>query len=194
MVLRDRLVQFKSTHMNRQILIISLLFLISSCKENLKYKAELNSHKIQDNRFESKVVSFNFPEDWSITDNEEIEEGIYYVAVEKNGLDSSGLMTIVSFEELIDLDGSITMNIEELQNNPMLNNLSFESIKNSKFNGIAARSTSFSFKTMGIKHEGLVYAFSSKNNSVVILSQEALEDKKENSHGFDMIERSFEIK
>ena len=180
--------------MKKQISIVLLFFILTSCTKNVRYTAELNNNQILENRFESEIFSFDFPEDWSITDSQEIEKGIYYVAVEKNGFDSSGLMTIISFEELIDLDGSIIMNIEKLQNNPMVKNLNFESIKDNKFNGITARSTRFNFKTMGIKHEGLIYAFSSTNNSIVILPQEAEEDKKVNSQGFDMIERTFEIK
>jgi len=180
--------------MTKQLLIISLLFLMGICKENQTYKAEANIYDLLENRFESTVFSFDVPADWSITDKEQIDEGIYYLAVEKNGFDSSGLMTIVSFEYLIDLDESIRINIEQLQNNPMAGNLNFGSIRDAQFNGIAARSASFNFNTMGVKHEGLVYAFSSKKNSIVILLQEALEDKNENSNGFDTIERSFKIK
>jgi len=134
------------------------------------------------------------PEDWNITDGEKIEEGIFYLAVEKKGLDASGLITIVSFEKLIDLDESITTNIEQLQDNPVLNNLSFDAIVDSQYHTITSRSSHFNFKTMGMKHEGMIYAFSSENNSVVILKQEAVEDRKENAEGFDTIKNSFKIK
>ena len=116
------------------------------------------------------------------------------MSVEKNGLDSSGLMTIISFEELIDLDESILMNIEQLQDNPVVNNLNFDATIDSEFNSIKSRSANFNFITMGIKREGVIYGFSSKNNSVVILKQEALEDKNENIEGFETIQNSFEIK
>ena len=180
--------------MKRQLLILSLLCLIISCKKNEKHKVEVNNNEVPKNKFESDIFSFNFPKDWKITDNEKIEEGIYYLAVEKNGFDSSGLMTIISFKELIDLDEAININIEEFKNNSMVNNLNIDAIKDSKFNGITARSLSFEFETLGIRHDGVLYAFSSNNNSIVILSQEALEDKKANSNGFDIIEKSFEIR
>ena len=167
---------------------------IISCKEKPNYKVEINNDEVPENRFENNVFSFNYSEDWNITDSEEIEDGIYYVSVEKNGLDSSGLMTIISFEELIDLDESILMNIEQLQDNPVVNNLNFDATIDSEFNSIKSRSANFNFITMGIKREGVIYGFSSKNNSVVILKQEALEDKNENIEGFETIQNSFEIK
>ena len=188
--------------MKRQLLILSLILLVISCKKsekhnekhNEKYIAQVYNTEVSEKRFESDVFSFNYPDDWSITDSEEIEEGIFYMAIEKKGFDSSGLMTIVSFEELIDLDGSIEMNIEELQSNTILKNLKFDAIKDSKFNGNTSRSSNFEFKTFGIKHEGSIYAFSNENNSIVILKQEALEDRKANKNGFDIIENSFELK
>ena len=182
--------------MKKQLLIFSFIVIsISiSCKNNDNYNVAVNKNEIPENRLESNLFSFNYPEDWSVTDSEEIEEGIYYVSVEKNGFDSSGLMTIVSFEELIDLDESIVFNIEQLKDNPVINNLNFDEIRDSEFNAIKSRSSNFDFKTMGIKHDGIIYAFSSKNNSFVILKQEALEDRKENVEGFNTITNSFEIK
>ncbi|MEM5567125.1 hypothetical protein WNY78_18555 [Psychroserpens sp. AS72] len=181
--------------MKKQLLIVSLLFslITISCKKNKNYKVDFNNDEAPENRFESKIFSFNYSEEWNITDSEELEECIYYVSVEKNGFDSSGLMTIISFEELIDLDEYIMLNIEQLQDNPVINNLNYDTIKDSEFNSIKSRSSNFDFKTMGIKHDGIIYAISNEKNSVVILRQEALEDRKENLEGFDTIKNSFVI-
>lgn len=182
--------------MKKQLLLSTVLSFLAiiSCKKKEEYKVEINNDEITEKRFESKTFNFNYSEDWNISDSEEIEKGIYYVAVEKNGFDSSGLMTIVSFDELIDLDELIKMNIEQLQNNPVINNSNFDLIKDNNFNRNVSRSSNFNFTTMGIKHIGIIYAFSSETNSVVILKQEAIEDKKENSQGYETIKRSFEIK
>ncbi|MFC4632342.1 hypothetical protein ACFO3O_00370 [Dokdonia ponticola] len=182
--------------MKKQLLILSLLFFLItiSCKENENNKVEINNKEVSEKRFENTVFSFTYPEDWNITDGEAIEEGIFYLSVEKKGLDASGLITIVSYEELIDLDESILMNIEQLQDNPVLNDFSFDEIVDSQYNTVSSRSSQFNFKTMGMKHEGMIYAFSSPTNSVVILKQEAVEDRKENAEGFDTIKNSFKIK
>jgi RecA-family ATPase len=181
--------------MKKQLFILPLLFIFStfSCKKNESQEVQKNSEEVSENTFKSKVFNFNYPEDWSITDSEEIEKGIYYLAIEKKGLDASGLMTVVSFEELIDKDASIQINIEQLQNNPVINNLEYGPLEDATFNSLESRVSSFHFKTMGLKHEGMIYALTSKNYSVVILKQEALEDKKDNAEGFYTIENSFSI-
>ncbi|QXP58996.1 hypothetical protein [Olleya sp. HaHaR_3_96] len=182
--------------MKKQILMSSLLFflIITSCRNKEHYAGEAKTTETAITKFENNILAFNFPEDWNITESEEIEKGIFYLSVEKEGLDSSGIMTIISFENLIELDESIMMNIAELQNNSLIQNLNFDTIKDSKFNAITARALHFNFKTIGIKHEGIIYAFSNATNSVVILKQEALEDQKENVDGFSTIENSFKMK
>lgn len=180
--------------MIKQFLIISLLFIAAICEINVKDSTEAEKTVLPEKRFETNVYGFNIPLDWNITDKEEIDQGIYYVSVEKNGLDSSGLATIVSFEFLVNLDELIKANFEELKSNQILNNLSFGTIEDSKFNGITARHSRFSFRIMGMNHQGSVYAFNNKNNTVVTLFQEALEDKAENNNGFKTIESSFEMK
>lgn len=180
--------------MKKYFLILIIIFTISSCKKGKNYSTEINNNDIPEQRFESEFFSFNYPKDWKITDSEEIEKGIYYVSVEKVGFDSSGLITIVSFDELIDLDEMVMMNIEELKNNPSIGNLNFESISNSNFNKTKSRSSSFKFSALGIKHIGLVYAFNGNNSSYVLLKQGAIEDTNKNNEGFTTIEKSFEIK
>ncbi|WP_299335045.1 hypothetical protein [uncultured Psychroserpens sp.] len=167
---------------------------MSSCKKKENNTNTVPSKDSAEKRFEGEFFSFNYPEDWEITDNEEIEKGVYYLSVEKTGFDSSGLMTIVSFNEMIDLDDLVLMNIEELQNNPVIMNLKFESISNNVFNNIESRASNFKFSTLGLKHEGLISAFQGTKNSYVILKQEALEDTIKNANGFSTIERSFETK
>ncbi|MEL7270790.1 MAG: hypothetical protein AAGL34_14555 [Bacteroidota bacterium] len=84
--------------------------------------------------------------------------------------------------------------MEELQGNSLINILNSSPIKDTKFNGVPARGLYFNFSSVGIKHEGSIYAFASENNTVVVLKQEALEDQRENAEGFNLIERSFEIR
>lgn len=192
---------FQTNFMKKQVLMSVILFflIITGCKNKENYSedpksTETKSSETSKTKFENNVLAFNYPKDWTITDSETIEKGIHYLAIEKEGLNSSGIMTIISFEDLIDLDDSIMMNIEELQNNSLIQNLNFDTIKDSQFNTITSRALHFDFSTIGIKQEGMIYAFSNTSNSVVILKQEALEDIKENSDGFNTIENSFKIK
>jgi len=42
------------------------------------------------------------PEGWYISEEEEFEEGAFYLSVEKDGFDSSGIITITRFDDYID--------------------------------------------------------------------------------------------
>ena len=72
--------------------------------------------------------------------------------------------------------------------------MKLEAIRDDKFNKLKSRSSNFKFSTLGIKHDGIIYALSSESNSIVILKQEAVEDRNENANGFSIIENTFEIK
>ncbi|WP_157717161.1 PsbP-related protein [Formosa sp. Hel1_31_208] len=181
--------------MKKHIVIASFIICaLTACKNNSKSKSESTTSETLENRFEGKGYTFDYPKDWNITDDEPIDEGVHFVSVEKNGFDSSGLFTLVVFEYLVELDDVIKVNMEELQNNSFVETLTFESIVDSQFGNLDARSIGFKLSTMGIKHKGTIYAFEAKNQSFVIIRQGALEDTTKNAEGFDTIENSFSIK
>jgi len=175
------------------ISVLLLLFSLTACKKTKEARIEINKQETAANRIEGKMYSFDFPEDWSITDNEVMDEGVSYLSIEKKGFDSSGLMSIVSFDKLMDLDELINLNVQEFQDNPLISSLNFESIVENKFNDIDSRSSNFKFSAIGIEHKGTIYGFNSKSSSYVILRQEAREDKKANAQGFKTIENSFSV-
>ena len=180
--------------------LLAFLFL-TSCKNGtdatLKIGDDVSSSASDNNanksNYQGNGFSFSYPEDWNVTDDELIEEGIHYMAVEKKGINSSGLITIVSFDYIMDQDLMIEMNIEELKLNSFINNLNFAPVENDKFSTIKSRTSSFEFSTMGLKHQGKIIAFTSEGSSYVLLTQEALEDHQENVQGFRIIENSFKI-
>jgi len=172
--------------MKNKIILIVFLSVLITCKKSTEKNT---TTKIEKNGF-----SITCPADWEISDDEKFDEGGYYLSIEKNGFDSSGLFTLSVIEDSLDLDYSIQFNIEELQSNLVYRNSTFEEITNNKFNSINTRSSSFKFGLVGIKHEGIIHAFYGKNKTYIVLKQEALEDKNDNLNGFNLIESSFLIK
>lgn len=180
--------------MIKHLLIISCFLITTLNKENrVDYTESVNLEAIE-NKFDNRVCSFNIPADWSITEKEELDAETYYVAVEKKGENASGLVTVVSFEYLIELDDLIEINIEEIKSNSVFKDLDFTSIESSKFNNILARKTSYTFEIMGVPHRGTFFSLSSENNTVIVLFQEAIEDIASNKNGFKVLENSFKIK
>lgn len=187
--------------MKKYMTLILSFLILAACKNNTESTLKIgeDSDVFQDNntvakgKYQGNGYTFNYPKNWNVTDDEAIDDGVHYIAVEKEGLDSSGLVTVISFDYTMDLDDMIEMNIEELRNNSFINNLNVESIEDDQYNTITSRKATFDFSTMGLKHQGNIIAFSGENSSYVLLSQEALEDHAVNKQGFEIIENSFSI-
>ncbi len=157
--------------------------MLTSCQESPEFK------------FEKNGVSFTSPSGWAITEEESFEDGSYYLSIEKDGFDSSGIITITWVSDSLSLDDSIEIHKDELKSNIIYKNanLTFEPILNNKFNKISSHSSRFKFKLLGLKHEGILHSFHGGNRTYIILKQEAVEDKIKNKLGFKTIEESFII-
>ena len=149
---------------------------------------------IKTREYENDYFSFNYSSDWKISDNEDMGDGVYYVSVEKKGLDDSGLVTIMSYNQMLDLDDLIQFDLDDLKNNESLKKFKNQEFKNSIYNKNDTRSSTYTFEVYGLKFKGIIHAFSSENNTVIIANQEAEEDSKKNASGFKVIEESFQLK
>ncbi|MBC7773921.1 MAG: hypothetical protein H7246_00675 [Phycisphaerae bacterium] len=144
-------------------------------------------------KFEKNGISFTSPTGWKITDDENLDNQGYYLSIEKDGLNSSGLLIITWINDSLDLNEWLEKFIDKLENNIIYknSNLTFETPASSEFNTIRSLSVSFDFNISGVKHEGIIHVFYGKDKTIAILKQEAIEDKKKNISGFDTIEQSF---
>jgi len=73
------------------ILIASIFLFITSCSESKPAK------------FERDGVLITSPTGWEITDQESIDDQGYYLSIEKDGFDSSGIVTMTWINGEIDL-------------------------------------------------------------------------------------------
>ncbi|MDG5492560.1 hypothetical protein [Psychroserpens sp. SPM9] len=176
--------------MKKIILLILVACSLTACNQFVKSSAE----STKELHFKRDNFEFNYLDSWEVTDNETINEDVFYMALEKNGFDASGLVTITSFGYEIDLDEMIHMNIDEFQNNSFIKNFKYDNIENNQFNTTSSRAANFRFSTLGLRHNGIIHAFYKNGQSFVIIKQEASEDSKKNQNGFNIIETSFSIK
>jgi len=164
-------------------IIFFLFFILLSCQETPATK------------FEYDGVSLISPKGWAITDKENLDNEGYYLSIEKDGFDASGLLTIswINFE--YDLNEWINIYKDELTNNIIYEhaNLTFEAQKEDSFNNINTISIRFTASILGLKHDGIIHFFFENDKTFAILRQEAFEDKAINENGFKLIEQSFKI-
>jgi hypothetical protein len=170
--------------MRNIIFILSILGLAFSCTEATETK------------FEREGVSLTCPKGWKITEQENIEDQGFYLSMEKEGLDASGLVSISWVNNELALEDWLDIYREELANNIIYknSNLTFSDPYEAEYNGLPSQAMTFTVSIIGLKHEGIVHAFYGADKTIAVLRQEAIEDSAENKEGFASIESSFTIK
>ena len=104
----------------------------------------------QEAQFEKFGVKFTCPEGWKITEEEKVEEKGYYLTVEKDGFDSSGLVTLTWIEDSLDLEEMIDLFQKELKVNIIYQStdLKFDQIQKTTFNKLPALAADYKFSLM----------------------------------------------
>lgn len=137
-------------------------------------------------------VSFTCPSGWEIDEASEMAPG-YYISIEKTGMNSSGIVSIMIAEEEIDLNVYLSAFQEGISSQSLYSQLNMSETVEGKcgeYPGICAHYTA---SIMKLPHEGRMYAFSTNGKTIYVLEQEATEDKKENAAGFKTIRESLTI-
>ena len=169
--------------MKNLFILISILTTFYSCQETPQ--AKFNKHG----------VSLTSPKGWEITEEETLDDLGYYLSLEKDGLNYSGIMTVSWVNMELDIDDWIQIHKAEMSNNTIYKNskLEFGTKQKSTFNNIETTSLSYKANILGVKHEGTLNFFYKNEKSFSILIQEAIEDKAKNKSGFHFIEQSFNV-
>lgn len=143
--------------------------------------------------YSNSGLSFTCPQGWMVSDEEEFEGGTYYLSVEKQGFDSSGILTITMLDNYIDLVELSTIMEDELKANIIYeySNLSVGEPYWDYFAGNEAYTVPFTSNILGVKHTGYLFSFYSENKTYSIFRQEADEDSFKNAEGFMIMEDTF---
>jgi hypothetical protein len=146
--------------------------------------------------FEKDGIKLTCPSGWKITEEEDLNGAGYYLAIEKNGLNSSGTFILVWINDTQEPKDFLESYKDQLKSNPDLDeaNLIFSTESIKAFNGIRAISMSYSLALFEVKHKGIIYAFNANKKTICLVKQEALEDEADNRVGFNIIEKSFSAK
>lgn len=166
----------------KSIIIVFLIVIAFGCRGQA-----LNGH------FSRDGVSFTYPSDWSITEQDDLDGAGYYLSIEKSGFDESGLVALTWINRVLNSWDYLEIIQEEYKNQELLNGLEFQSAKDNSFNGIQSISCDFKFSTLGLKHSGVIYVFVIGEKTYSIIKQEAIEDISKNKNGFELIEGTFEV-
>lgn len=165
-----------------RVLLFCFVLILAGCKE------------APETKFEKDGISVTCPKGWEVTGEENLDGG-YYVAIEKVGLNSSGLINLTWIYGEIGLEEWLEMYKEEFRNNIIYKNtnLAFGEPYPGTFNTFDCVTMDFNVSVLGVKHEGFIHVFYGENKTVAVVTQEALEDQSENKEGFETFESSFSL-
>ncbi len=168
--------------MKNFLYFVLILIFLSSCKETPETK------------FKKDGISLTCPKGWAITEEEKVDDG-YYLAIEKDGIYSSGIVTISWANNDVDLSVWLELIKQEFVSNPVYKNSDLEFSENfeTNYNGINSISVKFTATILKLKHEGMLHVFNKNGKSVFVLEQVAVDDKIKNKNGFKIIEQSFKL-
>ena len=151
-----------------------------------------NAVQAQKASFDQWGIAFDFPKDWKVTDQEDFGGNNYYLAVEKNGNDASGLFMITITPNKIDLEEHIKSFQENIS--ASIPGAKTGAVKSGSFGSYTGAMSDYTFSLLGIDHQAVMYCFYVNDKTVLVVTQEANEDHNENEQGFEQIEKSLRIK
>ena len=143
--------------------------------------------------FNQHGVSFTCPSGWEIDEVSEIEDGCYYICVEKSGFNSSGIVTIVTMGAEIDLEDCLSIFQGEIISQPIYTQLNMGEKVEGNYGQYAALCVHYTANVMSLPHEGRIHIFSANGKVICVNEQEAVEDKSKNAAGFETIRKSLKI-
>ena len=150
-----------------------------------------NAAHAQETSFDQWNVHFGFPKDWKVTDKDDLGEGNYYLAVEKKGFDSSGLLMINITPGRMNLNDHIKNFEESIGSN--ITSAKFSAVEPGSYGNYSGVTVGYTFSVMSIDHQATMYCFHVNDKTVIVIAQEADEDHKKNKKGFSQIEKTLRI-
>ena len=172
-----------------------LLFLILSCV------VFFSCNESPETKFEKDGVSFICPQGWAIIDQEDFDGEGYYISIEKDGFNSSGLAMITWYDNFdsgnFNFEEDLRNWEESLKEQWILvdaSNIIFGDYYNNMFNNLRSMSTNYTFSMLGVPHEGTVSVFHAGNKRISVVFQEVTEDKAKNKKEFEIIVNNFKSK
>jgi len=148
----------------------------------------------QEHNFSKDGVSLSWDLDWELTEQDSLDGDGFYLALEKWGLNESGLFTVTWLYSNVPEEIFLDIFQEQLRKSyEGISGVSFSEMYDSNFAGIISKAVDFEFTELDVKHTGTFFSFRTHGKSFTVLKQEAVEDSDKNAPGFSMIESSFSI-
>ena len=116
-------------------------------------------------------VEFTYPDSWTL-EVEELDNNSYYVCCEEKGNSSEGLITIVSLEDVEELDERLNESIDSFKSQLKYTDLEQSEVMSVQFCGYDALCTRLKMKIEGQTVYDYFYAFHAEEKTITICMQD----------------------
>lgn len=140
--------------------------------------------------YEHSGITFTCPERWRITE-ENHEDNMHYVFLERNGFNDSGLITVTWIDGELEWEEYLDINMKTFGEKTQLKELDFSEPTDTVFNGYVALTSNYTFKIENMPHSGTILILGDDHKTISIVLQEADEDNRKNKDGFASFMESF---
>ncbi len=153
------------------------------------------SSESPETKFSKDGISLTCPKGWKVTGEEDIDGQGYYVTIERDGFNSSGLFIVTWVTGEYEREAYMEVYKSELQNNVIYkhSDLVFREDYEGTFSGIESVANDYTASVVGLDHDGVIHIFYGAGKTIAIMKQQATEDQKENADGFKALEESFAV-
>ena len=172
-----------TTIMKKLIFLLFTILLVISCKDSPA------------TTFSKDGVTFTVPSGWEISEEENLDTDGYYLSVEKNGFNASGIVVMTWVVGKQDLRDTYVNYKKNMYNIPVYSNanLQFRNEADTSYGNKSSFSAPFTASVAGMDHEGRLHFITAADKIFTIMIQGAVEDKSENEKGFKTIADSFVV-
>ncbi|MHA1748357.1 MAG: hypothetical protein ACTSYF_06895 [Promethearchaeota archaeon] len=136
-------------------------------------------------------ISFDYLKKWKIEKKELQEDLVYQINCDKEGLNSSEIISITWLNMVMDTQEMIQNAIEGMKEEAIYKNSQVKSIISKYYKGFNAVSVDFDFVLFGKKYFGRIISFNTKGKTILILKQTDKIEKLDTE--FKIIENSLKF-
>jgi hypothetical protein len=145
--------------------------------------------------FKRGDISFKIPEDWKIGEIDSSDASFFFIAIGKEGHGASADAFIEWNKGKFHLDSVMLIRQQDYMSQKVYQNgkIEFTEIKEEKFAGFDALSTTFTFSSLDVKYLGKIQCFylPECDKTVMIAFQQVAADADKQKSDYDLIEKSF---
>lgn len=161
-------------------LFLLVAFLVSGCK------------KSPETPFYENGVSFNCPPGWKIDETEDMDE-MYYICVEKEGYNDSGLLLMTVFDDANDVQKYVEVYMVNMEEQGIFDKLTFQNSAPASYGSYSGQVVKYMASVLSVPHQGEIFSFEANGRYACVVRQEANEDHKKNKEGFKVLEETLVI-